>query len=395
MADGTLADYLSIAPSSTAWGIGQNALVQALPILMQGRGTTNQNFGTALGMSLVSALLGYQARRSAAEQSLEAADLGTKLIGMNTPQERLALIKGIDSSNIQQNLLGLNARIAEQELQNQLAQRQKVEELTTNAEFALGPLGTKLFQREVAKEAARQQAITGGFSERQQLQDALMRGRLIQRKELGLEDVDVPTSILNKAVERNASSDMAFDVAATIDLYKSMPEFVAAKSISAFGDDQLKSRLRNLATVVLQSRSGLAATDKERENLGKILTGDFSAIAPETVSGLLKRFAKDEKELAATSLAAGTQRPEDLVTEMRAAAQEGRKSNFAPRVPQYGKPKTNDESPAENRPISDPMETAARDFLNKLKSKYGAEWAIKATVEERQTAMALKQAAGK
>lgn len=395
MADTSLANYFNIAPSSTTWGIGQNALVQALPLLMQSRGTPNQQFGTALGMSLVSALLGYQARRSAAEQSLQAAEIGSQLIGLQTPQERLALIKGVDSSNVQQNLLGLNARIGEQELQNQLLQRQKIGELTANAEFALGDLGTKLFEREIAKEVARQQAVTGGFAERQQLQDALMRGRLIQRKQLGLEDVNVPTAIFNKAVERNASSDMAFDVAATIDQYKSMPEFVAAKSISAFGDDQLKSRLRNLATVVLQSRSGLAATDKERENLGKILTGDFSAIAPETVSGLLKRFAKDEKELAATSLAAGTQRPEDLITEMRAAAQEGRKSTFTPRVAQYDTSKANDNLPTENRPTSNAMETAARDFLSKLKSKYGAEWATKATTEERQTAMALRQAAGK
>ena len=56
--------------------------------------------------------------------------------------------------------------------------------------------------------------------------------------------------------------------------------------------------MRNLATIVLQSRSGLAATDKERENLTKILTGDFTAVAPDTVSGILKRFAQDEKAIA-------------------------------------------------------------------------------------------------
>ena len=160
MADTSLANYFNIAPSSTTWGLGQNALVQALPLLMQSRGTPNQQFGTALGMSLVSALLGYQARRSAAEQSLQAAEIGSQLIGMQTPQERLALIKGVDSSNVQQNLLGLNARIGEQELQNQLIQRQKVGELTANAEFAFGDLGTKLFERELEK-LREQQTIRG------------------------------------------------------------------------------------------------------------------------------------------------------------------------------------------------------------------------------------------
>jgi hypothetical protein len=266
---------------------------------------------------------------------LQAAQLGSQMFGLQTPEERLNLIKGVDSTNVQQNLLDLNAKIAEQELVNKLAQRQKIGDLAAQAEFSLGPLGTQLFERDIAKEAARQQAITSGFTERQSLQDALMRNRLIERKQLGLEDVNVPSAVLNKAIERNAASDMAFDVASTIDQYKSLPEFVAAKNISAFGDEQLKSRLRNLATVVLQSRSGLAATDKERANLDKILTGDFTAVSPETVSGLLKRFAKDEKDLAATSIAAGTQRPEDLINEIRAAAIEGRKSSFAPRVPTY------------------------------------------------------------
>jgi hypothetical protein len=166
MADTSLANYFTIAPSSTTWGLGQNALVQALPILMQGRGTTNQQFGTALGMSLVSALLGYQARRSAADQSLQAAEIGSQMLGLATPQERLNLIKGVDSSNIQQSLLGLNARIGEQELTNQLIQRQKVGELTTNAEFALGDLGTKLFEREIAKEVAKQEVLTAALQQR-------------------------------------------------------------------------------------------------------------------------------------------------------------------------------------------------------------------------------------
>ena len=86
----------------------------------------------------------------------------------------------------------------------------------------------------------------------------------------------------------------------------------------------------------MQSRSGLAATDKERENLNKVLTGDFTAVSPDVVSGLLKRFATDEKQIAASTVAAGTQRPQDFVNEVLSSAREGRKSSFTPRVPQYG-----------------------------------------------------------
>jgi hypothetical protein len=159
MADTSLANYFTISPSSTTWGLGQNALAQALPILMQGRGTTNQQFGTALGMSLVSALLGYQARRSAADQSLQAAEIGSQMLGLATPQERLNLIKGVDSSNIQQSLLGLNARIGEQELTNQLIQRKVLSDLGVRADFELGPTGRKLAEQALAVKRAEEAGI--------------------------------------------------------------------------------------------------------------------------------------------------------------------------------------------------------------------------------------------
>ena len=151
---------------------------------------------------------------------------------------------------------------------------------------------------------------------------------------------NIPAPLRSRAIEKNASANLALDVAKTIDTYTSIPEFVGAKNISAFGDDQLKSRLRNLATVVLQSRSGLAATDKERENLNKILVGDFTAVAPNTVAGILKRFAQDERNLAAETLAAATNKPEVLIAEMRQAAKEGRPTEFDVRIPQFGQPTT-------------------------------------------------------
>lgn len=159
MADNTLADYFTIAPSSTTWGLGQNVLAQALPILMQTQGTRNQQFGTALGVSLLSALLGYQARRSAAEQSLQAADLGSQMLKLQTPEERLGLIKGVDSSAIQQQLLGLNARVGEQELLNKIAREKTAQDLATQAEFQFGPLAEKVAERQLAIKRAEEAGI--------------------------------------------------------------------------------------------------------------------------------------------------------------------------------------------------------------------------------------------
>jgi hypothetical protein len=159
MADSFLSDYLNIDPASTSWGAGQNALATALPIFLSPNQGSNRNFGTALGLSLASALLGYQARRSAAEQSLQAAELGTQLMGMQTPQERLNLIRGIDSSNVQQRLLGLNAKLSEQELLNQLAQKKAMSDLSFKAEFELGETGRKLAERSLAIKRAEEAGV--------------------------------------------------------------------------------------------------------------------------------------------------------------------------------------------------------------------------------------------
>lgn len=327
---------LQTSPLETGYGIATQALAQGSPGLITPYTSPGAAVGIGLGSVLLQSLLGYQARQSALNQSLETNRLANQMLKLETPEARTSFIEQADvSPQIGGRLANLATALTQQEQARRAAQAEKLAELTTAGEFSLGEMGTKLYERDIAKEVARQSAITGGYKTRQELEDELLRGRALQRKQLGLEDVNVPNAVFTRALEKNASADLAIDVASTIDQYKSIPEFAAAKSISAFGDDQLKSRLRNLATVVLQSRSGLAATDKERENLNKILNGDFTAVAPETVSGLLKRFAKDEREVAAGSVAAGTQRPQDFVSEVLAAAQEGRKSAFAPRIPSY------------------------------------------------------------
>lgn len=338
MADG-LAEALAglkVSPAENPYGIASMGLASAAPNLITPYTSPGAAVGIGLGSVLLQSLLGYQARQSALQDTIQANSLANQMLKMQTPEERTSFIGGLDvSPDIGGRLSTLSLALSQQEQARRAAQAEKLAELTTAGEFQLGELGTKLYERDIAKEVARQSAITGGYKTRQELEDELLRGRALQRKQLGLEDVNVPNAVFTRALEKNASADLAIDVASTIDQYKSIPEFAAAKSISAFGDDQLKSRLRNLATVVLQSRSGLAATDKERENLNKILTGDFTAVAPETVSGLLKRFAKDEREVAAGTVAAGTQRPQDFVSEVLAAAQEGRKSAFAPHTPSY------------------------------------------------------------
>lgn len=330
---------LRVTPEESGYGVAASALGAVTPQLINPYASTGQAVGIGLGSILLQSLLGYQARQSALQDSLQANTLANQMLQMQTPEARTEFIKTSDTGPvIGSRLATLSTALTQQEMARKAKAAEKLLDLETAADFELGPKGTELFQRKIESEAQRQAAITGAFTQRQQIEDELLRGRALQRRQLGLEDVNVPAAIMNRAIEKNASSDLAIDVASTIDNYKSIPEFAAAKSISAFGDDQLKSRLRNLATIVLQSRSGLAATDKERENLQKILLGDFTAVAPETVSNILKRFAQDEKSIAADTVAAATQRPEAFVGELRQALEEGRKTSFAARTPQYGQP---------------------------------------------------------
>jgi hypothetical protein len=333
---------LQFSPMDTGYGIGARGVAQALPTLVNPYANPLQNLGVTLGGALVASLLGYQAQKESFDMGLQTQQYANQMQALTTPQARTDFLAALPSEAISSGVGGrlstLSRALAQQETLQKTAIGQEIAKQKALAEFELGPLGTQLFERKSQGEVLRQGAITNAFRERQEIEDTLLKGRALQRKQLGLEDVDVPQAIFNRAIERNASSDLALDVAKTIDTYKSIPEFAAAKNISAFGDDQLKSRLRNLATIVLQSRSGLAATDKERENLNKILTGDFTAVTPDTVSGILKRFAQDEKAIAADTVAAATQRPEAFVGELRQALQEGRQTQFGARVPEYGAP---------------------------------------------------------
>jgi hypothetical protein len=334
-----LAQLLGVntSPYDTTYGQLSEAIGAATPRLVNPYASPGRNLASVAGAGLLAGLLGYQAKREAEAENRAVLPQLTALLGAKSPEEMATVTQ-------QEAFPNRMLPLAQQMMLSQYTSRQdaaakraaQLAELETAGQFELGPIGTELFKRKQFAEQQRQEAISGGFFERQQFLDQLLRGRAEQRKQLELEALNIPAPLRTKAIEKNASANLALDVAKTIDTYTSIPEFVGAKNISAFGDDQLKSRLRNLATVVLQSRSGLAATDTERENLRKILVGDFTAVAPNTVAGILKRFAKDERNLAAETLAAATNKPEVLITEMRRAAEEGRPTEFDVRIPQFG-----------------------------------------------------------
>jgi hypothetical protein len=144
---------LNYDPAETGYGTSSQVLASSLPALMnpyQGAGT---NIGIALGGALISGLLGYQARQSAAEQSLEANRLGLQLLEAQTPQARLGIIESTPDALMQEKLLGVNTRLAAQQAAMKQLVDQEVAKRTGLAEFELGPLGSALYDRDIRKAA--------------------------------------------------------------------------------------------------------------------------------------------------------------------------------------------------------------------------------------------------
>ena len=156
---------LNYDPAETGWGASQQVLASSLPGLMNPYQSAGTNIGIALGGALISGLLGYQARQSAAEQSLAANRLAVQLLEAPSATQRLNIIESTPDTLMQEKLLGVNTRLAAQQAAMQQLVAQEVAKRQGLAEFELGPTGTKLFERELEKlrqeTAIRASAIRG------------------------------------------------------------------------------------------------------------------------------------------------------------------------------------------------------------------------------------------
>ena len=124
---------LQYSPYETPFGTAAGTIASATPGLINPYGSTGQAIGIALGGTLLSSLLGYQARQQAAEQSLQAARLGTSLLGAATPQERLSIIESTPDATMQSKLLGVNTQLLGQERLVQALRQQKQAEAEAEA----------------------------------------------------------------------------------------------------------------------------------------------------------------------------------------------------------------------------------------------------------------------
>jgi len=197
------------------------------------------------------------------------------------------------------------------------------------------------------------------------------------RKQMDTEYPNVTAKVKDDAASAIAFGNLAKTLAGDIRKISSYPEYRAIKSMSAFGDEQLKSRTIDIADRLTRMRSGMATRGAEDEKLEKIALGDLT-VGPQEAASILERLANDTLNFAADKYATQTQKPTDLVNMMRQAAQSNTQVLMQPRMYQ-----------GENSGQS----SAADLFVNQLKSKYGADWKVKMSGDERAAAAALVKAA--
>ena len=125
---------LRITGAENPYGMGLLALTQAAPSLYNPYGKPGANFGIALGQALLSGLLGYQAKKQATEESLQATNLASQLL--NTPStQRASLLEGLQQQGTPVNVMSKLTEISPLLLQSELAA--KAEQATKEQDIAL------------------------------------------------------------------------------------------------------------------------------------------------------------------------------------------------------------------------------------------------------------------
>lgn len=108
---------LQTSPLETGYGIATQALAQGSPGLITPYTSPGAAVGIGLGSVLLQSLLGYQARQSALQDTIQANSLANQMLKMQTPEERTSFIGGLDvSPDIGSRLSTLSTALTGQEL---------------------------------------------------------------------------------------------------------------------------------------------------------------------------------------------------------------------------------------------------------------------------------------
>lgn len=380
---------LNVPATDTGYGIGAVTLARSLPNLINPSGNVGTNIGVALGGALMTSLLGYQARKQATEQSLLANTLGAQMLRMKTPEERLALIKGVDDSFVQPRLLGLQSALQGREQ----AIRLGALEAGQRQEALYGALGSEAGKAYIAGQAnlyGQKQAATAdqrrqtmlmkqdldkelktlGTDEKlrfeserdKQEMDLIDAGEdptIARQRSIALMRGKIQDQLNAKESERRAAQDefkarvkqaglgakesqevndvtaisnQIFDLANEIE-NMTPAEFKAKKNLDAIGGS-IKSRAATIQSDVTRARAGLNQTKTEVESLLAILGNDYTT-GPETYARNLRGLATSMLNKAKIITANASRTPEEINADLDLMIK-----NQKPLMPRIGKKET-------------------------------------------------------
>lgn len=271
------------SPSETYWGIGQQALGQSLPKLIDPvYGDRGTNIGIALGGALVQGLLGYQARQEAAERNLQASQLANALIQLKTPEQRTSFISEAPTE-FQSGLGTLATALTTAKVKQQLDAQKRIQEMTALGDFYQTPQG------QVALEAERElsRARASGVNERTEFIQNQMNQRLDKANEnreamkiLGAQlesqlqkGVLSPTEVNDISLATKAATDLRDMVTELQGLSLREIKQVQMTGISPPGHPGLAARLEELAQQYRKDQFGATLTGLER-NAADTIFGD-------------------------------------------------------------------------------------------------------------------------
>ena len=127
------------------FGLGTATLAASLPKLINPVGNVGTNLGIALGGTLLTALMGYQAQKTAADLTSRATQVGMDIFKAQTPEERLAIANAADEGfygpEVKSKALTLVNALAGQEQETKLAGQLEYTKKLKELEALTSPAG--------------------------------------------------------------------------------------------------------------------------------------------------------------------------------------------------------------------------------------------------------------
>ena len=170
---------LNFSPLENPFGQGASILATSLPKIINPSGSVGTNLAIALGGTILSALLGYQARSQANELTQQANRYGLQMLGLPSATERLNLIQNVPDTfygeDIKARLADLSTSLEYQNRQaDYLAELEKQKQLA-QLEAQTSPVGQQYIDMQTER-------LLAGISARGEQQQDLEDLRQINRQ---------------------------------------------------------------------------------------------------------------------------------------------------------------------------------------------------------------------